>query len=42
MASREWKLICATHNLLKFFLHRIGLAASAPRHFATAEASALA
>ena len=25
-ASGEWKLICATHNLLKLFRHRVGLA----------------
>jgi hypothetical protein len=24
-ASGEWKLICATHNLLKLFRHRVGL-----------------
>jgi hypothetical protein len=24
-ASGEWKLICATHNLLKLFRHRVAL-----------------
>jgi hypothetical protein len=42
MVTCEWKLICATHNLLKLFRHRIGLTGQAARHFVPAEAPALA
>ncbi len=42
LVSREWKLVCATHNLLKLFRHRIGLAAQAGRHFTTARVPAFA
>lgn len=33
----EWKLICATHNLLKLFRHRIGLAAKTAQLLAAAK-----
>ena len=40
--SCEWKLICATHNLLKLFRCRIGLAGQTVRHLVPAGAPALA
>ena len=33
-ASGEWKLICATHNLLKIYRHRIALTPPAGLAFA--------
>jgi transposase len=45
MVACEWRLICATHNLLKLFRHRIGrigLASQAARHFVPAAVPALA
>jgi transposase len=42
MVAGEWKLICATHNLLKLFRHRIGLAAETARHLASVEVPAFA
>ena len=38
----EWKLICATHNLLKLFRHRIRLAAETGDALASAEVPAFA
>jgi transposase len=38
----EWKLICATHNLLKLFRHRIRLAAETGHPLASAEVPAFA
>ena len=42
LVTCEWKLICATHNLLKLFRCRIGLSGQAARAFVSAEAPALA
>jgi hypothetical protein len=42
MVACEWRLICATHNLLKLFRHRIRLAGQMTRHFVPAAIPVLA
>jgi transposase len=37
VVAGEWKLICAAHNLLKLFRHRVRLAAETARPLASAE-----